>query len=102
MGQKVNPLIFRLGNGPSEASLWSAHRNSYSHLFQQDQEIKNFISCLLKARGIILRSLKMSRSSQKLSVVTDLYFSYLLAKQSKFFWARSLFKSIKRKYTIRV
>lgn len=98
MGQKVNPLIFRLGQGPSEVSQWYSKTTTYSNLLWQDQEIKKFLSNLLRSRGIILRSSKILRTSQKLFVVLDLYFSYMLAKQSKFYWARALFKTIKGKY----
>jgi hypothetical protein len=97
MGQKVNPIIFRSGIHDYENSLWIAKQNS--HLFIQDQEIKNFLTNLLKSKGIFLRSSRILRSRQKLLIVLDLYFSYILAKQMKFFWARSLFKTIKIKYS---
>lgn len=98
MGQKVNPIVFRLGNSGPNFSEWHTNQNTYSHLLSQDLEIRNFISCLLRSNGILLRSCKIQRSFSKMKVYLDFYFSYSLSKQAKFFWARSLFKSIKKKY----
>ena len=99
MGQKVNPIIFRLGNSNLTLSSWSTNLDFYSHLLSQDLEIRSFLSSLLKSKGVLLRSCKIRRSHQKLKVYLDLYFSYMLSKQAKFFWARSLFKTIKKKYS---
>lgn len=99
MGQKVNPIVFRLGNSGPNLSSWSTNLDSYSHLLSQDLETRNFLSSLLRSRGILLRSCKIQRSQQKLVVSLDFYFHYMLSKQAKFFWARSLFKTMKKKYT---
>lgn len=99
MGQKVNPIVFRLGSSSPNLSSWSTNLDSYSHLLSQDLETRNFLSSLLKSRGILLRSCKIQRSHQKLVVSLDFYFHYMLSKQAKFFWARSLFKTMKKKYT---
>jgi len=98
MGQKVNPILFRLGNSGPNHSFWFSDSDSYSHLLSQDLEIKNFLSNLLKSNGILVRSCTIQRSYEKLIVSLDLYFSYALSKQAKFVWARALFKSIKKKY----
>ena len=98
MGQKINPIIFRQSITKPEIAFWISSQDKFFHLQHQDLEIRNFLSDLLKSRGILLRSCKILRSSQRLEVEIDLYFSYILAKQSKFIWARSMFRTIKKKY----
>lgn len=99
MGQKVNPIIFRQAVYNPQICSWFSEKNVYSQLNNQDLEIRNFLVFLLKSRGIVLRSCKIDRSSQKLSIDLDLYFSYLLSKQSKSLWAKTFFKTIKKKYS---
>ena len=77
MGQKVNPIVFRLGSSSPNLSSWSTNLDSYSHLLSQDLETRNFLSSLLKSRGILLRSCKIQRSHQKLVVSLDFYFPFL-------------------------
>lgn len=98
MGQKINPIIFRQSVTKPEVATWISPKDKFFHLQHQDLEIRNFLSDLLKSRGILLRSCRISRSSQRLELELDLYFSYILAKQSKFVWARSMFRTIKKKY----
>lgn len=98
MGQKINPIIFRQSITKPEISSWISPKDKFSHLQNQDLEIRNFLSDLLKSRGILLRSCKISRSSQRLQIDLDFYFSYVLAKQSKFIWARSMFRTIKKRH----
>nr|YP_009259825.1 ribosomal protein S3 [Leitneria floridana]ANC29226.1 ribosomal protein S3 [Leitneria floridana] len=43
MGQKINPLGFRLGTTQSHHSLWFAQPKNYSESLQEDQKIRNFI-----------------------------------------------------------
>lgn len=99
MGQKVNPILFRLSVSPYKLSSWYGDFNLYPKLLYQDLELRGFLSNILRSRGILLRSCKIRRSCNKLWVDLDLFFSYILTKQAKFIWARSLFKTIKRKYT---
>lgn len=100
MGQKVNPVLFRLGTSlPSSTSWFTKEKEIYPHLLSQDLELRDFLSTILKTRGILLRFCNIKRSSQRLIVDLDIYFSYIMTKQAKFFWARSLFKTIKKKYT---
>ena len=99
MGQKVSPTIFRLGISNPEISSWSTKSSTYSHLLHQDLEIRHFLENLLKLKGIFLRNCFISRSPEKLSLSLDFYFSYMLSKQAKFIWARSLFKTIRKKYS---
>nr|YP_010953869.1 ribosomal protein S3 [Terniopsis sessilis]WMV00725.1 ribosomal protein S3 [Terniopsis sessilis] len=43
MGQKTNPLGFRLGTSQNHHSLWFAHPKNYSEGLQEDQKIRNCI-----------------------------------------------------------
>nr|AVM82718.1 ribosomal protein S3 [Podranea ricasoliana] len=43
MGQKINPLGFRLGTTQSHHSLWFAQPKNYSEGLQEDQKIRDFI-----------------------------------------------------------
>nr|YP_009458911.1 ribosomal protein S3 [Elaeagnus mollis]ATD86132.1 ribosomal protein S3 [Elaeagnus mollis]QGA73750.1 ribosomal protein S3 [Elaeagnus mollis] len=43
MGQKINPLGFRLGTTQSHHSLWFARAKNYSEDLQEDQKIRNCI-----------------------------------------------------------
>lgn len=101
MGQKVNPILFRSGLKRNvNLSLTSPTRlQVFSHLLIQEIEIKNFLSSLLRSRGILLRSCKFSRVEDKLSLDLDLYFASLFGKQSKLSWVRSTFKNMKKKYS---
>jgi hypothetical protein len=99
MGQKVNPIILRLGNTKPDISTWSDFSGKSAELVLQDLQLRDFLANLLKSRGILLRHCFIARSNQKIELDLDLYFSYIFSKQAKFLWARSLFQNIKKKYT---
>ena len=48
MGQKTNPLGFRLGTSQSHHSLWFAQPKNYSEGLQEDQKIRNCIKNYVK------------------------------------------------------
>ena len=48
MGQKINPLGFRLGTTQSHHSLWFAKPKNYCEGLQEDQKIRNFIKNYIK------------------------------------------------------
>nr|YP_008965570.1 ribosomal protein S3 [Conopholis americana]CDI02749.1 ribosomal protein S3 [Conopholis americana] len=55
MGQKINPLGFRLGTNQSHHSFWFAQPKNYSEGIQEDQKIRYFIKNYVKsseAKGI--------------------------------------------------
>lgn len=99
MGQKVNPIIFRQAIAKPKVSSWFSKTYTYPHLNHQNIEIQSFLSNLLRSRGLFLRSCIISRSFEKLTLDLDLYFSYMLTKQSKFSWAKNFFKTLKKKYS---
>nr|YP_010177415.1 ribosomal protein S3 [Plukenetia volubilis]ATI24790.1 ribosomal protein S3 [Plukenetia volubilis]QSQ87240.1 ribosomal protein S3 [Plukenetia volubilis] len=48
MGQKINPLGFRLGTTQSHHSLWFSQPKDYSDSLQEDQKIRNCIKNYVK------------------------------------------------------
>ena len=48
MGQKINPLGFRLGTTQSHYSRWFAHAKNYSEGLQEDQKIRKYIKNYIK------------------------------------------------------
>nr|YP_010416883.1 ribosomal protein S3 [Campylotropis bonii]USC54258.1 ribosomal protein S3 [Campylotropis bonii] len=48
MGQKINPLGFRLGTIQSHDSLWFAQRRNYSENIQEDKKIRDCIKNYIK------------------------------------------------------
>nr|YP_010513415.1 ribosomal protein S3 [Clitoria mariana]UXL84986.1 ribosomal protein S3 [Clitoria mariana] len=54
MGQKINPLGFRLGTTQSHDSLWFAQRKNYSENIQEDKKIRDYI------KNYIQKNIKVS------------------------------------------
>nr|YP_009319851.1 ribosomal protein S3 [Chaetogastra longifolia]APA18941.1 ribosomal protein S3 [Chaetogastra longifolia] len=54
MGQKINPLGFRLGTTQSHHSVWFAHSKNYSLGLQEDQKLRHYI------KNYIQKNLKIS------------------------------------------
>ena len=52
MGQKVNPIVMRLGINKSWSSKWYAKGEEYANLLHEDLKIRNFISRELKSAAI--------------------------------------------------
>nr|QWY86147.1 ribosomal protein S3 [Gilbertiodendron preussii] len=48
MGQKINPLGFRLGTNQSHHSLWFAQPKNYSESLKEDQKIRDYIKNYVK------------------------------------------------------
>ena len=52
MGQKVNPIVMRLGINKGWSSNWYAKGEEYANLLHEDLKIRNFISKELKSAAI--------------------------------------------------
>ena len=52
MGQKVNPIGFRLGINRTWDSRWYAGKREYGRLLQEDIKIRNHLSERLKQAGV--------------------------------------------------
>ena len=52
MGQKVNPIGFRLGINRTWDSRWFANKNKYADLLHEDLELRRFLEKRLRQAGI--------------------------------------------------
>jgi small subunit ribosomal protein S3 len=50
MGQKINPLGFRLGTTQNHHSFWFAQPKNYSEGLQEDKRIRNCINNYIRKR----------------------------------------------------
>nr|YP_010920679.1 ribosomal protein S3 [Philotheca pungens]WAJ53663.1 ribosomal protein S3 [Philotheca pungens] len=58
MGQKINPLGFRLGTTQSHHSLWFAKQKNYCEGLQEDQKIRNILKNYVQKNMIISSDLE--------------------------------------------
>nr|YP_009532654.1 ribosomal protein S3 [Cecropia pachystachya]AYA73079.1 ribosomal protein S3 [Cecropia pachystachya]QHN51933.1 ribosomal protein S3 [Cecropia pachystachya]USG51598.1 ribosomal protein S3 [Cecropia pachystachya] len=63
MGQKINPLGFRLGTTQSHHSLWFVQPKNYSEDLQEDQKIRNCI------KNYIQKNMKISSSVEGIACI---------------------------------
>ena len=53
MGQKINPIIFRIGNQYSWSSVWFADHKNFKKTLLEDVALRKFLMDRLKLAGII-------------------------------------------------
>jgi ribosomal protein S3 len=75
MGQKVNPIVFRLG---FKSNLWCSNYlyNNYEELslyVYQDNEIKNYIYKFFKHHKLLVHSCKIMRSKEGLNILVSYF-----------------------------
>ncbi|HEY5600693.1 MAG TPA: 30S ribosomal protein S3 [Patescibacteria group bacterium] len=63
MGQKVNPIGFRMGHQYTWSSQWFANKKQYKDLFFEDFEIRKFLKGRLKNAGVA--KIEIARSVDK-------------------------------------
>jgi len=66
MGQKVNPISFRLGYIRSWESLWYANKKNFANYLLEDQKIRNHIKKNFKQCAV--SSVVIERASEKIRV----------------------------------
>ncbi len=66
MGQKVNPIGFRLGLNRNWTSKWYAGHRTYADLLEEDIKIQRYIKKQLKHAGI--SRVEVERAAQKIKV----------------------------------
>ena len=66
MGQKTNPIGFRLNVNKGWNSIWFAEKNKFSDSLQEDVNIRKYISYRLPNAGI--SKVEINRTSKKVSV----------------------------------
>lgn len=69
MGQKINPLSFRLKttkDSPDWSSSWYADKKKYPLLLIEDKNIRDFVQKKLSSAGIV--SIRIERSAKKIKI----------------------------------
>jgi small subunit ribosomal protein S3 len=67
MGQKINPLGFRMGIGANWKSRWFAKGNKYKQFVKEDMKIRDYLMKKLRPAGI--QSVEIERAISKLKVI---------------------------------
>lgn len=66
MGQKVNPIGFRIGSIKTWPSRWYANKQNYAKLLQEDVRIRNYIEKKFDAAGV--SKVEIERAAKNLKV----------------------------------
>nr|YP_009765029.1 ribosomal protein S3 [Inga edulis]QGA86495.1 ribosomal protein S3 [Inga spectabilis]QIS95306.1 ribosomal protein S3 [Inga edulis] len=89
MGQKINPLGFRLGTTQSHHSLWFAQPKNYSESLQEDEKIrdciKNYVKKKMKISSGIegIARIKIQKRIDLIQVIIYMGFPKLLIEGGK-------------------
>lgn len=67
MGQKVNPILFRLGQYYTWNSLWYADKRNFKKILLEDFTLRKFLMDKLKIAGIT--GVKIERSINKIKII---------------------------------
>lgn len=67
MGQKVNPIAFRLGNLYTWASLWYANKRNFKKTLLEDIALRGYLMNKLRLAGII--GVRIERSINKIRII---------------------------------
>lgn len=69
MGQKINPIIFRLGSTQNWKSKYISKKNTETKIYNfKDIEIRNFVNQFFKSNGISIHKLKLSYYNDSLQI----------------------------------
>nr|YP_010145922.1 ribosomal protein S3 [Vernicia montana]QQO79762.1 ribosomal protein S3 [Vernicia montana] len=88
MGQKINPLGFRLGTTQNHHSLWFAQPKNYSEGLQEDQKIRNCIKNYVKKKTKIssgvegIARIEIQKRIDVIQVIIYMGFQKLLIESS--------------------
>nr|YP_009730339.1 ribosomal protein S3 [Helicia shweliensis]YP_010158802.1 ribosomal protein S3 [Helicia nilagirica]QHT54485.1 ribosomal protein S3 [Helicia shweliensis]QRG31069.1 ribosomal protein S3 [Helicia nilagirica] len=69
MGQKINPLGFRLGTTQSHHSLWFAQPKSYSEGLQEDQKIRDCIKNYVQKNKRIVEGIARIEIQKRIDLI---------------------------------
>ncbi|HAV15295.1 MAG TPA: 30S ribosomal protein S3 [Candidatus Pacebacteria bacterium] len=68
MGQKVNPISFRLGNLFTWGSRWYADKNTYKKYLFEDKKIRDFLDPKLRTAGLVKIEIERSLNAIKVKL----------------------------------
>lgn len=67
MGQKVNPISFRIGNLYTWSSSWYAAKKNFRKTLLEDVDLRKFLMAKLKLAGVV--GIKIERSINKIKII---------------------------------
>lgn len=71
MGQKVNPIGFRLGITRTWSSRWYADSNKYAQLVQEDVRIRKYVNKKFSAAGIARIEIERAAKNLKINIYSS-------------------------------
>jgi small subunit ribosomal protein S3 len=87
MGQKTNPIGFRLGTSQSPHSIWFAQPKNYSEELQEDQKIRNYIQNYIeKNKKLMVEAIACIEIKKRIDIIQVkiyLVFSNLLKEDKQ-------------------
>jgi len=96
MGQKVNPIVFRVGsyNKLWESQYCGKNMEESSYYLFQDLEIRKYLDIFFESNGMIIHNCIIKRSNSKLNIFINFYItSKISTKALQTFSSVSSFKS---------
>jgi len=75
MGQKVNPIVFRIGTkkNPWKSQYFGKNKEESTLFFYQDFEIRKYLNRIFEANGTVITNCVIKRSSFKLDLSIHFY-----------------------------
>jgi ribosomal protein S3 len=73
MGQKVNPIIFRLNSSTEKLRFLGNNTEESSFYLYQNIEVKKYLSRIFESNGIIMHNCIIKRSALKLHIFINFY-----------------------------
>lgn len=96
MGQKVNPIVFRVGSNNKlwESQYYGKNMEESSYYLFQDLEIRKYLDTFFESNGMIIHNCIIKRSNSKLNIFINFYItSKISTKALQTFSRVSSFKS---------
>jgi ribosomal protein S3 len=83
MGQKVNPIVFRIGFKQNEWKLkyFGKNKEESSYFLYQNLEIKKYINIILEFYGLIVNDCFIERSESKLHISVNFFITSKFSKK---------------------
>jgi len=71
MGQKVNPISFRIGVNRTWDSRWFANKNDYTRKFHEDIKIRKYLDAKLKDASVSKKVIERSSNKLRVTIFTS-------------------------------
>lgn len=70
MGQKINPVVFRIGMNRTWDSRWFADKTAYASKLHEDLKIRKFLEVKLKEAAVSKKVIERSGNKMRVSIYT--------------------------------